>query len=126
DKRAEYRFSLASKLKKVLDDFPSLKAVAAHFGSYSEWDNAECLYGHPNVWYDLSSALWELNPEQALDLIKKCGYDRVMFGTDYPVYHIRDYEDLFDKIDLTDELKQDIYYNNAMRFLEECKNSTKD
>ena len=126
DKRPEYRYSMASKLKKVLDDFPALKAVAAHFGSYSEWDNAKCLYGHPNVWYDLSSALWALTPEQALTLIKRCGYDRVMFGTDYPVYHVRDYEELFDKLDLNEEQKQDIYYNNAMRFLSECRNSTND
>lgn len=126
DKRPEYRFSHADKLKKVLNDFPKLKVIAAHMGSYAEWDNASCLYGNENVWYDISSTMWATTPENALELVKRCGYDRVMFGTDYPIHHIRVYEDMFDKLALTDEQKQDIYYNNAMNFLKECKNYTQD
>lgn len=118
DSRAEYQYSHADRLAKILDLFPKLKVIAAHFGSYSVWDNAQCLYGRENVWYDLSSALWCLSPEHAKTLIERCGYERVMFGTDYPIYSLKDYSALFERLDLTERQRADIYYNNAMRFLQ--------
>ncbi|MCI8331480.1 MAG: amidohydrolase family protein [Clostridiales bacterium] len=118
DNRPEYQYSHAERLAKILQMFPQLKVIAAHFGSYRAWDNAQCLYGHKNVWYDLSSSLWCLTPAHAKELIERCGYDRVMFGTDYPIYSLKDYEEMFAKIDLTDAQRADIYYYNAQRFLE--------
>ena len=117
DAREQYQYSKAQKLVHVLKDFPKLKVLAAHLGSYADWDNAACLYGHENVWYDLSSSLWALTPERAVELIEKCGYDRVLFGTDYPIYHIRDYDALFARLPLSEKQREDIYYHNAMRFL---------
>lgn len=117
DSRAEYRFSHADKLMHILRDFPKLKVLAAHMGSYGEWDNASCLYGNENVWYDISSTLWAITPEHAVNLIERCGYDRVLYGSDYPIHHLKVYEDMFWKLPLTDEQRADIYYNNAMNFL---------
>lgn len=118
DDRAEYRYSEPKKLAKLLERFPRLEVVAAHFGGYKAWDEAEeYLYGRPNVWYDLSSALWAMTPERARELIDKCGHDRVMFGTDYPVCSLDEYVDLFMKIELDDSVRADIFYNNAHRFL---------
>jgi len=118
DYRPEYRFSEPKKLAKILDRFPKLEVVGAHFAGYNVWEEAEeYLYGRPNLWYDLSSSLAVLTPERANELIHECGTDRVMFGTDYPICHYREYLDLFDKIDLTEDERGDILYNNAKRFL---------
>ena len=43
--------------------------------------------------------------------------DRVMFGTDYPVKNPDEEIERFMKIDLTEKEREDIFYNNAKRFL---------
>lgn len=118
DNRAEYRYSEPRKLARLMAYFPRLEVIAAHFGGYLAWDEAEqYLYGLPNIWYDLSSALWAMSPEKAKRLIHGCGADRVMFGTDYPVMRLGDYISLFMKIELDETERCDILYNNAKRFL---------
>ena len=118
DDRPEYRFSEPKKLRRVLDRFPGLEVVAAHLGGYRACDEAiEYLGGHPNVWYDTSSSLWYLSAEEASRIIAALGHDRIMFGTDYPVKNIGTEMELFSRLTLTDAQREDILWNNAMRFL---------
>lgn len=118
DNREKYRFSEPKKLARVLDRFPKLEVVAAHLGGYGVWDDAiNELAGRPNVWYDTSSAVWAITPERAGEIIKKLGVDRVMFGTDYPVKNTAGEIERFLKIDLTEKEREDIFCNNAKRFL---------
>jgi predicted TIM-barrel fold metal-dependent hydrolase len=117
DNRPEYRYSEPRKLARLARRFPRLEFIAAHFGGYRAWDEAErYLYGLDNIWYDLSSALWAMPPEEAGRLIRACGISRVMFGTDYPVKRLADYIELFMKIELDETERRDILYNNAKRF----------
>ena len=118
DNRPQYRFSEASKLIRVLDMFPDLTAVAAHLGGYKAWDESvPLLAGRKNVWYDTSSALWAMTPEKADGIIGKLGAENVMFGTDYPVVNTKDELERFFRLRLTDAQREDILWNNAMRFL---------
>lgn len=118
DNRPQYRFSEPKKLVRVLEMFPHLEVVAAHLGGHMAWDEAEAyLAGRPNVWYDTSSAVWAMTPEKAGDLIRKLGTDRVMFGTDYPVKKTAGEIERFLKINLSEEERQMILYDNAIRFL---------
>lgn len=122
DDRPEYRFSEAKKLVHILELFPGLEVVAAHFGGYKAWDDSEkYLAGRPNVWYDTSSALWAMTPEYARHLVTVLGADRIMFGTDYPVVEMEPELERFMAIDLTESERRDILYNNAMRFIKENK-----
>ncbi len=118
DDRPQYRFSEPKKLRRVLDMFPTLEVVAAHLGGYKASDEAiEYLAGHPRVWYDTSSALWYLSPERASEIIAALGYDRVMFGTDYPVKNPATELELFSRLSVPEKYREDILYNNAVRFL---------
>ncbi len=120
DDRPQYRYSEPNKLRKLLTDFPHLRTVAAHYGGYRAWEEAEReLYGHDHVWYDCSSALWDMTPERAVYLTRACGSDRVLYGTDYPVKSQKNYRELFEKLALTEKEKEDILYNNAKRLLGE-------
>lgn len=118
DDRPQYRFSEPKKLRRVLTMFPKLQVVAAHLGGYMATDEAiEYLAGHENVWYDTSSALWYLSTEEATRIIGKLGHEKVMFGSDYPVvYPVSDFA-RFMKIPMTDGQRDDILWNNAVRFL---------
>ena len=127
DCRPQYRFSEPKKLAKVLKMFPKLKAVAAHYGGYQAWDEArDCLWGNPNVWYDCSSSLWAMTPEKARELTLGCGEDRVMYGTDYPVYSLIPYYQLFEKIDLTDDQRRKVLYDNAKSFISEAEKDAEE
>ncbi len=118
DERPQYRFSEARKLVDVVEQFPCLRVVAAHLGGYQAWDDAiEMLAGRENIFYDTSSALWAMTSEKAAELISAFGHEKVMFGTDYPIVDVKEELDRFFRIKLTDKEREDILWNNAVRFL---------
>jgi predicted TIM-barrel fold metal-dependent hydrolase len=58
-----------------------------------------------------------MTPEYARELIRLLGTDRVMFGTDYPVkLHGEEIKRLL-AVGLEEHELEDIFYNNAKRFL---------
>lgn len=117
DDRPEYRYSSPSKLVHILDEFPRLTVVAAHLGGYKAWEEAvPLLAGRENVWYDTSSALWAMTPSYADGVISKIGTERLMFGTDYPVKNTDEEVRNILALDLTDDEREDIFWNNAARF----------
>ena len=84
---SRYHFSNPKRVPPVMRDFPELKMICAHFGGYSEWDEAERhLVGLENVWVDTASSLFVLGDERAKALIERFGTDRVMFGSDFPMW----------------------------------------
>ena len=113
-----YDHSAPIRLRRVLDRHPELRIIAAHLGGYERWEEArETLIGLP-IWLDSSSALWAMDPEEAVDLIRSHGVDRVVFGTDYPVNdHAREL-DLFHRLPLTSAERQAILHDNAARLLQ--------
>lgn len=117
DNRPEYRFSSADKLVDILNMFPHLVVIAAHLGGYKSWDESvPLLAGRENVWYDTSSALWAMSLEKAEDIISKLGHEQIMFGTDYPVVNTPEEVERFLKIKLSDSIREDILWNNALKF----------
>lgn len=118
DCRPQYPFSHHDKLLHVHRMFPGLKIVSAHLGGYSVWDEAvPALAGQENIYYDTSSALWAMTPEKAGEIIGKLGAENVMFGTDYPVKNTAEELDRFFRIPLSDDVREDILWNNAIQFL---------
>lgn len=112
-----YDHSAPVRLRRMLDKYPDLRIIAAHLGGYERWEEArETLIGLP-IWLDTSSALWAMSPEEAVDLIRSHGVERVIFGTDYPVNdHARELV-LFNRLALTAEERQAILYDNGARLL---------
>ena len=58
-----------------------------------------------------------MTPERATEIVKMLGTDRVMYGTDYPVMLPEHEKERFMKLDLTEKEREDIFCNNALRFL---------
>lgn len=105
------------RLARVLDKFPQMRAVAAHMGGVFEWEESmEYLVGR-DVYFDTSSTLFEIGDQRFLKMLRAHGDDKVMFGTDYP---LSDYEHEFERInrlELTQQEKDNIFYKNAYKFL---------
>lgn len=116
----DYRFDFSSpaRIKNVIKKHPSLKVVAAHFGGYTEWQEAKILLGE-NVWFDTSSSLWKLSPEEALAMIKKHGVEKFLFGSDFPMWDYEGELERFDRLKLSSSDKDLILYRNALSLLAE-------
>ena len=113
-----YNYSNPDQLKPFLDEFPNLTVIGAHFAGWSIWQEAtEKLAGTPNLYVDLSSSLYDLSPEIALELIHKYGSDRVLWGTDYPMWDSVSEMEYFNKLDLTQKERSQILYENAAKLL---------
>lgn len=113
DKRYEY--SAPERMARVLDLFPDLVVIAAHLGGYSEWESAKsCLLGK-NLYIDTSSALWAMRPDEAKEIIRMHGVDKVLFGTDYPLASHTVEIARVKKIGLTEEEERMIFHDNAAK-----------
>jgi predicted TIM-barrel fold metal-dependent hydrolase len=100
----------------ILEQYPNLTVIGAHFGGWSIWEEAtEKLCGYKNFLVDCSSSLYAITPQTAKELIGIYGVERVLFGTDYPLWTPEEEIERFMQIDLSDREREDILYNNAYR-----------
>ena len=115
DKR--YDFSSPERLRKMAEKYPEQTFIGAHFGGYSVWDKVECLKDLPNVYFDTSSSLFFLDKGKAADLIHRFGHERYFFGSDFPMWRHDEELKRFLALDLTEEEREDILFNNAAKLL---------
>ena len=111
-----FDYSNPNRMKPILDIYKNLTVIGAHFGGWSMWDDAmDSLVGYENFYVDCSSTFYAMSPEKAKELITAYGTDKVLFGTDYPMWLPEKEIEMFMKIDLTEQEREDILYNNAAR-----------
>lgn len=114
-----YDYSNPNRLMPVLDNFKNLTVIGAHFGGWSIWEEAtKKLYKYENFYVDCSSSLYALTPQKAKELIMAYGTDKVLFGTDYPMWEPALEIEKFMQIDLTKKERQDIFYNNTAKLFD--------
>ena len=112
DKR--YNLSNPANLLPILNDFPNLKVIGAHFGGYSIWDDAMANYkGYKNLYVDTSSSLAFIPIEKAKALVEFYGVERVLFATDFPMWKANGEIETVEKLGLSEEDKRKIYFENA-------------
>ena len=111
-----YDFSNPNRLIPVLKQFKELTVIGAHMGGWSLWDKAyEALHEYPNLFVDCSSTMPFSSPETAKRLIRAYGADRVLFGTDYPMWSPVKELATFRSLGLTEEEERAILRDNAIR-----------
>lgn len=113
-----FDYSSPERLAKTAKKFPKLKCIAAHFGGYTRWSEIDVYDGIENVFFDTSSSLFKLPDLMAKDILKHLGYEKFMFGTDFPMWTHKEELQRFLKLGLKDSINEDILYNNAKRILE--------
>jgi len=106
DKR--YDFSGPKRLINVIERFPDLVCIGAHFGGYSEWEQAWKYPKHKNLYFDTSSSLWVMKPEEACRFIDRFGAEQFMFGSDFPMWTPREELSKFLALGLSDEMNEQI------------------
>ncbi len=114
DKR--YDFSNPNRIKPILEEYPNLTVIGAHFAGYSVWDEAvQELSKFKNLYVDCSSSMAMITPEKTSELIHAYGVDKVLFATDFPMWNIAEELKRLEACKLTEEEKEKIFYKNAER-----------
>lgn len=114
----DYRFDYSNpnRFKPILDIFKGLTFIGAHFGGWSVWEQAvEELTNYNNLYVDCSSTFYAMPKEKVAQLINAYGTDRVLFGTDYPMWNPKTELDYFYSLGLLEEDNKKILHDNAVK-----------
>ncbi len=111
------------RFEAVLDSFPKMKVLAAHFGGYGCWEGVEKHLIGRDILFDTAYIFKSddgtkyLPDDDIVRMIEAHGSDKVLFGTDYP-FRRQDVEiaNLIG-LDLDDVDKERILGGNAARVL---------
>lgn len=116
-----YDFSHPRRMAKVLEMFPKLDCICAHMGGYAVWDEAyECLHDH-RCWVDSSSTMGMMNDyDHVRELVSKWGTERMLFGSDFPMWDHTEELERFEKLGITGSALDDVMYRNADHIIEHC------
>ncbi len=113
---SRYDYSNPNRMMPILDIYENLTVIGAHFGGWSVWEEAtNVLSKYKNFYVDCSSSLYAMTPQKAKELIMAYGTHKVLFGTDYPMWKPEEELEKFLKIDLTEQQREDILYNNTAK-----------
>ena len=108
-----FDYSHPARLRKVLDLFPKLRVIAAHFGGYSMYDTAAELLYDKDCFFDVSSSLMFMEEGVAEKYINHYGADRLVYGSDFPMWDpVREME-RFMRLKLTDSQREQIAHITA-------------
>lgn len=114
----DYRFDYSNpnRLVPILDIYKNITIIGAHLGGWSVWDEAvQKLTGYKNFYVDSSSSLYELPIEKAVQIIRAYGADRVLFGSDFPVFSPDIELERFMALPLTDIERKMILSENVLK-----------
>lgn len=114
-----YDYSHPVRLRRVLELFPRLDVVAAHFGGYSMYKTAYELLNDKNCMFDVSSSLMFMPDGEAEKYIRAYGAERMLFGTDFPLWNPVEETQRFLQLKLTDGEFEQIGSKTALRVLGE-------
>lgn len=112
-----YDYSHPVRLRNVLQQFPDLQVVAAHFGGYQMRDVAMDVLTDTNCLFDTSSSLMFMEPGVAEKYIRHYGAERFLYGTDFPMWDPVVEVKRFFSLDLTDAEKEQIAWKTAAALL---------
>ncbi|MFA6809940.1 MAG: amidohydrolase family protein [Desulfoplanes sp.] len=86
--------SSPQKVAQLINDFPDLTVIAAHFGGFQHWQYVVEHLAGKNVYIDTSSSLTMIPEEHLQSIFRAHPHERILFGSDYPLF------DPYDEIQL--------------------------
>lgn len=112
-----YDYSQPARLRHVLELFPKLDAIAAHFGGYGMYEEAYTQLKDKNCIFDVSSSMMFMAEGVAERYINMYGAERMAFGTDYPLWDPVLEVQRFLQLKLTDDQFEQIAHKTVETFL---------
>lgn len=112
-----YDYSHPRRLKRILREFPKLTVMGAHFGGWSVPDLALEYLENENCYLDTSSSIMYIGNRRAKELIRLYGSERIIFGSDFPMWKPSEELERLKSFNLSDAEYENIFCNNAKRIL---------
>ncbi len=112
-----YDYDHPRRIRHVLDEFPGITLIAAHFGGWSLYDLATEYLQDTECYLDCSSAMMYLGNRRSKELIRMYGAERMLFGSDYPMWNPGAELARLRGLGLTEEELELMLYKNAERIL---------
>jgi predicted TIM-barrel fold metal-dependent hydrolase len=118
------KYSHPLEVDEVAVDYPKVKLVICHLGNPWLTDCMEVVYKNANVYSDLSglvlgeftAAFEDYMSDEIEDVIVYAGEsDKFLFGTDWPICSMRSYVEFMKKLEITDEARLAIMYENTRK-----------
>ena len=110
-------YSKPARILNLCKAFPKQTVIAAHFGGWSEWGDCAKELSERGVYADTSSSQGFLSPTRVRELIDIFTPERIVFGSDYPMWTPAEEMTMLDRL-LRDQTEADkIYYKNFERLM---------
>ncbi len=111
-----YDYSNPNRLKPILEIYRGLTIIGAHFGGWTVWDEAVRELSHfSNFYVDCSSSFPFISREKVKELICGYGAEKVLFGTDYPMWIPKEEIEKLMSLHLSDEEYRMIFSENVRK-----------
>lgn len=117
DVRFDYSHPL--RLRRVMELFPKLDFIAAHFGGYSMYETAFEILRDKRCYFDISSSMMFMPEGVAEQYIRAYGPHRLVYGTDFPLWDPETEVKRFLELKLTPDEIEQIAYKTARHILKE-------
>lgn len=112
-----YDYSHPRRLVRVMEKCPELTCIAAHFGGWSIYDQALEHLRDQSCYLDISSSMSILGKQRSRELIEIYGPDRMLFGSDFPMWRPEVELDKYLQLGFSPEVNAKILYGNAAKIL---------
>lgn len=104
-------------------EFPDLRIMLTHLGTL--WHNKSFMVveKNPNVFIDTAAYLYEIPQLLTMDLIRRIGEDKIIFGTDYPmpysgqVHQMIDFVRCIEELEISEDIREKIFSKNLETLL---------
>jgi len=108
-------YSSTVRFLNLRKKYPELKIILAHLGGYRNWSASKKELIGKDFYMDLSYTFGILEDHKIKEMIRLHGPNKIVFGSDFPLYRSRDNLKMFLNLDLDDKDRKDILYNNAKK-----------
>jgi predicted TIM-barrel fold metal-dependent hydrolase len=107
------------RMARVLDAFPRITLIVAHFGGFRMLDEARKHLIGKNVYIDTSypPGLCFEPQKRILDMILSHDPDRILFGTDTPYARQKEDSEYILRLAISSDLKEKILWQNGSKLL---------
>lgn len=105
------------RIVKIKEEFPELKLVTTHLGSWQDWENVEKFIVGKRIYMEISFSLEFLKENIVKRIIVNHPEGYVLFGTDSPWTDQKQSLDLLRKLQLGEEKEKRILRDNAVKLL---------
>lgn len=97
--------------------FPGMKLIAGHYGGFRMWDEVRKHLLGTDVYFDTAVLFPHLKKEEVISLLSGHPADKILFGTDFPLFDQGENLRFLRELEIPERLKQAILGENARRLL---------